>query len=217
MMLATLIQPRASSSATRQYSNAPSPRPPYSSGIRMAKKPSSPICSISSRGMSPLTGSSRLAVGSTTSRTKSRATSRIMIRSGVRYPELAVGEASSAMTLALFRSPPRKRGSRLFQSRRMSHGKHGKHGRSDQTPARSCPCFPCFPWQKAWVPAFAGKSGGSALHPDQFGFAHGVHDDADRGGVDHSAVDVDRAQALGQRLVVGGGQFAGAADFLGVG
>ncbi len=37
MMLATLIQPRASSSAIRQYSNTPSPRPPYSSGVRMPK------------------------------------------------------------------------------------------------------------------------------------------------------------------------------------
>ena len=84
MMEATLIQPRASSSATRQYSNAPRPSPPSSSGMRMPKKPSSPILSISSRGMSPLTGSSRLAAGSTSFFTNSRATSRIMIRSGVR-------------------------------------------------------------------------------------------------------------------------------------
>jgi len=34
---ATLIQPRDSSSVTRQYSKQPRPRPPYCSGIRMPK------------------------------------------------------------------------------------------------------------------------------------------------------------------------------------
>jgi len=37
MMLATLIQARASSSAIMQYSNTPSPMPPYSAGMVMPK------------------------------------------------------------------------------------------------------------------------------------------------------------------------------------
>ncbi len=37
MMLATLIQARASSSVTRAYSKEPSPSPPYSGSMRMPK------------------------------------------------------------------------------------------------------------------------------------------------------------------------------------
>ena len=83
MMLATLIQPRASSSATRQYSNAPSPAPPYSSGITMPKKPSSPILSINDCGIVSFFGSSSLATGRTSLSVKSRAIRRSISRSGV--------------------------------------------------------------------------------------------------------------------------------------
>ena len=83
MMLATLIQPRASSSATRQYSNAPSPAPPYSSGIVMPKNPSSPIWSISDCGIDPFFGSSSLATGRTSLSVNSRAIRLSISRSGV--------------------------------------------------------------------------------------------------------------------------------------
>ena len=80
---ATLIQARASSSVIRQYSKTPSPSPPYCSGMTMPKYPMSAIFWISSRGMSPFSGSSRLATGSTSFMAKVRAVSWIMRRSSV--------------------------------------------------------------------------------------------------------------------------------------
>ena len=56
MMLATLIQARASSSVTSTYSNSPRPRPPCSAPIMMPKNPILPIWATSSSGISPCTG-----------------------------------------------------------------------------------------------------------------------------------------------------------------
>src|SRR3954470_11570699 len=55
-------------------------------------------------------------------------------------------------------------------------------------------------------------------HPEQVGLVQdGVAQDADRGDVDHDAVDIDRAQALGFRLGIGFLELAGARDVLGLG
>ena len=83
--LATLIHARESSSTMIAYSERPSPRPPYSSGMRMPKKPELPaICARRSIGISPDTGSSAFATGSTSFIAKSRAMAWIANRSSVR-------------------------------------------------------------------------------------------------------------------------------------
>src|SRR5690242_11776953 len=91
--LATLIQARASSSATMQYSNTPRPSPPYSVGTRMPNSPMSAIADSSESGISPCTGSSSLATGSTRSIAKRRTASRIDRRSSVAY---ALGRSAGA-------------------------------------------------------------------------------------------------------------------------
>ena len=68
-------QARASSSETRQYSNTPSPIPPYSAGMVMPNQPFRAIASMSERGISPFCGSSSSAMGRITSRAKVRASS----------------------------------------------------------------------------------------------------------------------------------------------
>ena len=82
----TLIQARESSSAMRQYSKHPRPKPPYFSGMVMPKYPSSAILSISERGIFSRSGSSLLAKGSTSCIAKSLAASCSIRRSSVRYP-----------------------------------------------------------------------------------------------------------------------------------
>jgi hypothetical protein len=83
MMLALLIQARASSSVTRQYSKTPRPSPPYCSDVRIPKKPSSPIFFRISAGISPCTGSSSLATGRISSIANWRASRWIASRSSV--------------------------------------------------------------------------------------------------------------------------------------
>src|SRR3546814_1287467 len=65
MMLLTLIQARASSSVTRQYSRHPRPRPPYSLGIVIPKKPISASLARRDSGISRRSGSYSLAIGKT--------------------------------------------------------------------------------------------------------------------------------------------------------
>src|SRR5580698_8800187 len=60
--------------------------------------------------------------------------------------------------------------------------------------------------------------GGGGLHPEQISLVQdGVAQDADRGDVDHDAVDVDGAQALGLGFGVGLLELAGAGHVLGLG
>ncbi|KAF0965157.1 hypothetical protein MLGJGCBP_01675 [Rhodococcus sp. T7] len=81
----TLIHARDNSSATRQYSNTPNPRPPCSSGIMIPKNPTSAIAFFNVSGIVPCTGSNSFATGSTCVIANSRARSRIARRSSVRY------------------------------------------------------------------------------------------------------------------------------------
>jgi len=83
MIEATLIQARASSSVIRQYSNTPNPSPPYCSGMTMPKYPISASWSRRLMGISPCSGSSLLASGSTSRMANSRAVSWISRRSSV--------------------------------------------------------------------------------------------------------------------------------------
>ena len=91
MMLATLIQATASSSATIAYSNTPSPSPPYSVGIISPKKPSRPMASMSSRGISFFCGSYSSATGRTWSVAKRRARCCRASRSSVAHGPASTG------------------------------------------------------------------------------------------------------------------------------
>ncbi len=100
MMLATLIQALASSSATMQYSNAPSPSPPYSPVDGDAEEAvARHLRPAATRGISPFTGSSSLATGSTSSAANRRAVACRASRSGVRYCGATTGTGGSSLSV----------------------------------------------------------------------------------------------------------------------
>src|ERR1700761_4538723 len=92
-------------------------------------------------------------------------------------------------------------------------GREGESNAKTSDPFRSSASGGAFPL--LYPPPY---DGGGGLHPEQVCLVQdGVAQDADRGDVDHDAVDVDRAQTLGLGFGIGLLELAGARHVLGLG